>query len=357
MIGIIKTYWCYYWGKLLHIRRKPRTLQFPITSRCNSRCVTCNIWKHHERVDVPPEKLKTIFSAPFFSEVRGVGVNGGEPTLHPEFVDVIKAILTLPKLRSIALISNSINSDKLLEVLQVIYPLCKEKAVRLHFQLSIDGIGDIHNEIRGIKISFDRAMKTFNELYNHKEKYLDSFDVGCTISCQNVDFLAQFEDYFSAYDVPIYFHLAVPNKRIHNFDDAPFSVLKDKHATQMAKEFFHNRAGRACNRLEKIRCTLIYLYLAGKTHKRMFMCSYLYQDITINESLDTFLCATASDKVGNLLGGVPSYKDYNRLINDTEQHCDTCIHYAHLPNLRGVWTYILYKWATIKWVRRYRMGL
>lgn len=308
-------------------------------------------------MDVDPKELKKIFSAPFFSEVKGIGVNGGEPTLHPDFVEVIKAVLTLPKLQSISLISNSINSDKLLELLQMIYPLCKEKGVRLHLQLSIDGVGDIHNEVRGIRISFERSMKTLNELYNHKEKYLDAFDIGCTVSRQNVDYLVQFEDFFSSYDVPFYFHLAVPNKRIYNFDNAPFSVLNDKHATQMAKEFFYNRAVKVCSRLEKIRCTLIYLYLAGKTHKRMFMCNYLYQDITINENLDTFLCATASDKVGSFLAGIPSYKDYNRLINDTKQHCDTCIHYANFPNLRGLWTYFMYKLSTFEWIRRYKMAI
>ncbi len=357
MLGIIKIYFNYYLGELFNIRRKPRTLQFPITSRCNSRCVTCNIWKHQERMDVNPEELRKLFSSSFFTEVKDVGINGGEPTLHPNFIDVVKAVLTLPKLQNIALISNCINSDKLLYLLHEIYPACKEKGVFLHLQLSVDGIGDIHNEVRGVKISFERTMKTLNELYHHRVKYLDAFDIGCTISRQNVDYLVQLEEYFSDYDVPIYFHLAVPNKRIHNFNDAPFSVLNDKHATQMAKEFFLCRAFKACNRLEKIRSTLIYLYLAGKTHRRMFMCNYLYQDITLNENLDTFLCATASDKVGSFLDGVPSYNQYNRMINTTKKHCDTCIHYANLPNLRGLWTYFLYKLSTFNWLSKYKKSL
>lgn len=357
MIGILKTYISSCLIELFHIRRKPRTLQFPITSRCNSRCLTCNIWKHRDRIDVDPYELGKIFRHSFFSKVKTIGLNGGEPTLHPKFVEVVKTVLTLPKLQNIALISNCINSDKLLELLQTVYPMCKEKGVRLHLQISLDGVGDIHNEIRGVKVSFNRSLHVLNELCLHKEKYLDAFDIGCTVSRTNVDYLVPFEDYFSTYDVPIYFHLAVPNKRIHNFDDAPFSVLKDKHTTQMAKEFFYSRAEQADSRLEKIRCTLIYLYLAGKTQRRMFMCNYLYQDITINENLDTFLCATASDKVGSLIDGIPSYKNYNCLVNNTRQHCDTCIHYANLPNIRGLWTYFLYKLSTFKWIRKYKTSV
>ncbi|MBR4624037.1 MAG: radical SAM protein [Alphaproteobacteria bacterium] len=340
---------------LFGIRRKPRTLQFPITSKCNSRCVTCNIWKYHEKNDVDCQKLIHLFKHPFFSKVSSVGLNGGEPTLHPKFTDVVNAVLTLPKLKGITLISNCINSEKLLRLLQEIYPICKEKCVKLHLQISLDGIGDVHNEIRGASVSFERTLNTLNELCAHKDKYLDTFDIGCTISCRNVDYLAQFEDYISDYDVPVYYHLAVPNKRIHNFDDAPFSVLTDRHATQMAKEFFYTRSLKACDILEKIRCTLIYLYLAGKTKKRMFMCSYLYQDVTINECLDTFLCATASDKVGSMENGVPAYNAYNKLVKNTKQHCGLCIHYANHPNLRGLWTYFRYRLSTRKWLNSYKM--
>lgn len=337
------------------IRRKPRVLQMPITSKCNSRCVTCNIWKYREKTDINPDELRDVLSHTFFSEVRGVGLNGGEPTLHPRFADVVKAVLILPKLKSITLISNCINSEKILSLLKEIYSLCKDKGVLLHLQISLDGIGNVHNNVRGINISFDRTITTIKELYSHRTEYVDSFDIGCTISCQNVDYLAQFDEYISEYDIPVYYHLAVPNKRIHNFDDAPFSVLNDRHATQMAKEFFYIKSVNACSLIEKIRYTLIYLYLAGKTTKRMFLCDYLYQDITIDERLNTFLCATASDQVGNLKKNIPSYKEYNELVSKTKQHCNSCIHYANYPNLRGLWTYFRYKFSTWKWLSKYKI--
>lgn len=354
MIGFIRNSLLYYFEETFNIRRKPRILQLPITSKCNSRCLTCNIWKHHERKDIDASELKRVLSSPFFSKVVGVGINGGEPTLHNNFVDVVKSILTLPKLKNIFIISNCINGDKLLTYFQEIYPLCKEKGVKLHLQISIDGVGEIHNLVRGIKVSFDRSMSVFQELCKNKSKYLDEFDIGCTISKYNVDYIVQIQDYFSEYSVPVYYHLAVPNKRIHNFDDAPFSVLTDKHATQMAKEFFQMRSAKASDRLEKIRCYLIYLYLNGDINKRVFLCDYLYQDITINEKLDTYLCATASEKVGNLIEGIPSYKQYNSIVNDTKRHCDLCIHYANYPNLRGIYTYIRFKMKTFKWIIRYK---
>lgn len=354
MVELLYIYISYYFGNLFHIRRKPRVLQMPITSKCNSRCLTCNIWKYGEKKDIDEVGLRHVLNHSFFSKVESVGINGGEPTLHSNFVEVIKTVLTLPSLKSIFIISNCIDSDKLLEYLQEIYPICKEKKVRLNLQISIDGVDKIHNMVRGIRVSFERSLLVLHELYRNKGRYLDDFNIGCTISKHNVDYLAQIEDYFSEYDIPIYYHLAVPNKRIHNFDNAPFSVLTDKHATQMAKEFFHMKSGSATTHLEKIRCYLVYLYLSGATRKRMFLCDYLYRDITIDENLDTFLCATASDKVGNLIEGIPSFHQYNLKVNDTKVHCDTCIHYANIPNLRGLYTYLLYKLKTYKWISRYK---
>lgn len=354
MAALLKIYLLYYIEVLLHIRRKPRVLQMPITSKCNSRCLTCNIWKYGEKKDIDEVELRHVLNNSFFSKVESVGINGGEPTLHSNFVEVIKAVLTLSSLKSIFVISNCINSDKLLEYLQEIYPLCKEKQVRLKLQVSIDGVDDIHNMVRGIKVSFERSLLVLHELYKSKGRFLDDFNIGCSISKHNVDYLAQIEDYFSEYDIPIYYHLAVPYKRIRNFNDAPFSVLTDKHATQMAKEFFHMKSGTATTHLEKIRCYLIYLYLSGATHKRMFLCDYLYRDITIDENLDTFLCATASYKVGNLIEEIPSFQQYNINVKETKAHCNTCIHYANIPNLRGLYTYLVYKLKTYKWISIYK---
>lgn len=354
MISIVKSFLLFLLMDFFHVRRKPRTLQLPITSRCNSRCLTCNIWNQKEKKDIDSVALKKIFRQSFFSKVSTVGINGGEPTLHPNFVDVIESVLSLPKLGHIFLISNCVNSNKLLSSLEIIYPLCKQKGVKLHLQLSIDGVGEIHNTIRGINKSFDNTLCTLEELCNNHYKYVDEFNIGTTISKYNVDYLIQIQEYFSSFNVPVYYHLAVPNKRIHNFTDASFSVLSDKHALQMAREFFYARSISEKSRKERIRCCLIYLYLSGYTRKRMFKCDYLYQDVTISENLDIYLCATASEKVGNLVKELPTYSHLNKLAKETKIHCNQCIHYANVPNMRGYLAFIKYRLITYNWLKKYR---
>lgn len=357
MIGLLKMYFLHYVQDLFRIRIRPRTLQMPITSKCNSRCLTCNIWKHKERNDINEKELRNILKRPFFSKVRSVGINGGEPFLHANIVGVVKAVLSLRKLRHITIISNCILETRVLENLSEIHTLCKKGNVKLHLQISIDGIDDVHDSVRGIKKSFEHSLNVINEIRRNKGKYVDDFNLGFTISKYNVDYIIQTEEFFEDTGIPIYFHLAVPNKRIHNFENAAFSVLTDKHATQMAKEFFLIQSIKAKKRIEKIRYYLTYLYLAGKTNRRLFICDYLYQDITINEKLDTFLCATASEKVGSLLDGIPSYKDYNKFAKETKEHCNQCIHYGNIPTIGGILTYIKHKFTTYKWVSKYKNSI
>lgn len=338
-------------------RRKPSVIQLPITSRCNSRCQTCNIWKHRNWHDIDPCNLKKVLNSSYFSEVTSVGVNGGEPSLHPSFLEVIKSLTILPKLKNIYVISNCIGSTKLLSLLEDAHKICKSNNISLNLQISIDGVKEVHNLVRGVNVSFERSIYVLNTLLSSKSRYVDNFDIGCTISKSNVDFLAEFEDFFSSYDVKVYYHLAVPNKRIGNFYDADFSVLNDEHTRQMAAEFFYARWIKSTERQEKIRNYLIYLYLVKRTTKRMFLCDFLLQDITINERLDTFLCATASEKVGNLLEISPTKKIYNRLTAQTRENCDSCIHYANTPNLRGIITYYLDMLKLWRWISRYKYSI
>lgn len=93
---------------LLHIRRLPRVIQLPITGKCNSRCVTCNVWKHKAGIDMSAEKLRKVLQDPFFSKVHGVGINGGELTLHNDVEGIFRAVLTLPHITDISVISNGL---------------------------------------------------------------------------------------------------------------------------------------------------------------------------------------------------------------------------------------------------------
>ncbi len=78
---------------------KPSVINLNANDICNSKCTMCNIWKNKQEKEVTYEDLKQIFTDSFYSEVTGVGITGGEPTLREDLVELFRACIDfLPSL-------------------------------------------------------------------------------------------------------------------------------------------------------------------------------------------------------------------------------------------------------------------
>ena len=110
----------------LPIREKPLVIQMPITSRCNSRCVTCNVWKHHEKIDIDDTALKECLKDPFFSEVKSISHNGSEFSLVPRFKEILDALDSLPKLKDVYLITNGLAGQRIKDLVDPAAFACLE---------------------------------------------------------------------------------------------------------------------------------------------------------------------------------------------------------------------------------------
>lgn len=325
----------------------PLVLQMPITSRCNSRCKTCNVWKWKSSNDIDCVGLKAALQDSFFSEVRSVGLNGGEFTLVPNFMSILDSVLVLPKLSGVYLISNGLFPKRLFEYLREAKEKCKEKNVWLNICISIDGVGAVHEIVRGIPNCFSRSKEILDELYKNKECYCDSFSVGCTLSKYNIGFIREIEAFFSQYEgISVEYHLAVPNKRIGTFDDFDdYYVLNDEESRFLATEFFYERFKTAWDEHVKRQAFVNYYFLQHKGHGRLCGCDYLNRDVTIDENLDMSLCATASEIIGNLKNQCASdiikSAERRKVQKQLKKQCDSCIHYSyHSLNLKGRLAYI-----------------
>ena len=317
--------------------KRPLVLQMPVTSRCNSRCKTCNIWKNKKCVDIDSHDLRQVLQSPLYSKVRAVGLNGGEFTLHPNFIQVIESVLTLPSLSSVYLITNGLFPKKLFELLRKAKKICDTRKVSLFIGISVDGAKTVHEHIRGIPNCFNKTEEIINELYNNKEHYCNNFSVICTLSKDNIAFIRETEYFLEQYkDISIEYQLAVPNLRIQTYDDYDgYYVLSDDRARMLALEFFYEKYKTACNTMKKQQCFVIYQFLKNKGKGRLCKCNYLDGDLTIDEHLNLSLCATASRTVGNV-----RKEDSIEIINSStfkqerkriERLCNSCIHYSDNP--------------------------
>jgi MoaA/NifB/PqqE/SkfB family radical SAM enzyme len=361
MVRLLDFAYGYLVQSVLRRRLKPRVLQLPITGRCNSRCTTCGVWKTTApRVDIDPAALKAALGNPFFSKVRAVGVNGGEPSLHPNIGELADSLLTLPNLKCIYVISNGIFTHKVLEMMQTLKQKCTPRGVRVHLTISIDGDAEVHNRVRGVP-AFDKTIATLNALKAHQDRYCDVLEAGVTLSAGNMPFVAEVEALLHRLGVEAWYHPAVPNRRLHNFNDSSFSLLSSERTRMLATEYFFAKFKYGKGWKTRLRAFLTYRYLLSGGRERLAGCNYLRSDLTITENLDLYLCAVASNRLGNLTDNTPQELlrsgAFRRAEEDVQQHCPNCVHYIIFPTPRGAFLFVKELLKPAVWIKYKLMGM
>jgi radical SAM protein with 4Fe4S-binding SPASM domain len=154
-----------------NLRDRPFNLEFAVTYQCNLRCIQCDIWKYYDDPAKAKRELTIDEVDKIFRSYRGfkvVGITGGEPYLRDDLEELVETVIrTQPKLRRLFITSNGQLSQKVVDTACNIVKKIKttKSEVELTHLISLDGPREVHDEIRGVKGAYDRAIKTINLLW------------------------------------------------------------------------------------------------------------------------------------------------------------------------------------------------
>ncbi len=167
---------------------KPRMIQFPVCDRCNSRCIMCNRWQKKIDKEIELEKIREVFQGDLFSEVEFVGLHGGEPTLRKDLAEICQIIQqACPSLKQLWISTNGLGSQRVEKrILEIFEKLDLTRLKTLDVNVSIDGLEDVHDKIRGIKGGFKQSIKTIEILKRLSEKYPIKISMGTVIQPLNL---------------------------------------------------------------------------------------------------------------------------------------------------------------------------
>lgn len=151
---------------------------------CDSRCVTCSIWKNNEALKIAAERqMSSELLAELYESLdqwrpSQILLSGGEPALHPSFADAVHRFRAIAG--NVCVITNGLT-----------LPACGSRALEAvsEFYISFDGPDrDSYRQIRGVD-GFDRLASTMSVLKTLHSR--PKVVARCTLQKANVGRLAE----------------------------------------------------------------------------------------------------------------------------------------------------------------------
>jgi len=146
---------------------RPDRLFLVITRRCNARCRMCNIWADAGVHDLTAAEWAEIIRAnrDFLSAIVKLDITGGEPFLRSDLNEIVGvAVAELSSLRKIIVTSNGFLTQRLVETTRELLAVTAGRETGVYVTVSIDGLGETHDSIRGTEGAYARATETLGRL-------------------------------------------------------------------------------------------------------------------------------------------------------------------------------------------------
>ena len=175
------------------LQSKPMPINFTVsvTNKCNARCKTCNIWRIYEENHdlIQPELSAEEFERIFENIGRNAywfTISGGEPFLRNDIVDIYDALIQHCSPNIVNVPTNATAPKRIEKRVRKFLEINNKSTLIIN--LSLDGIGDKHDEIRGVKGNFKKLLDTYERLKALKEDFENlRLGVHTVISIYNAD--------------------------------------------------------------------------------------------------------------------------------------------------------------------------
>lgn len=208
---------------------KPRMIQFPVCDRCNARCIMCNRWQKEIKTEIGIEKIREVFSNDLFSKVEDVNLHGGEPTLRNDLADICEVIQdACPRVKRMWISTNGFGSRRIEKrIKEILCILNFDKIEMLQINVSIDGLEETHDKIRGVKGGFRQCIETVHVLNRMSKDHPMKVSIGTVIQPLNLYQVDDMEKLAEDLEVPILFQPLMFDEFFNIGGDTDLRFTKD----------------------------------------------------------------------------------------------------------------------------------
>jgi Fe-coproporphyrin III synthase len=214
----------------------PTDVSIITTYRCQMRCKMCDIWENptDSKKEIQAKELEMLPNFKF------VNITGGEPFVRRDLEDIVEVMYK--KSPRIVISTSGWHTERIIKM--------AERFPQIGIRVSIEGLSQKNDDLRGREGSFDRAMRLLLTL---KEMGIKDIGYGCTVSNKNSEDMLWLyklsrelgmEFATASFHNSYYFHKddnAITNKDevINNFRLLMEELLKDRSPKSWYRAFFN----------------------------------------------------------------------------------------------------------------------
>ena len=156
---------------------RPTDASIIVTYRCPMHCQMCNIWANPTRADeeLRAEELECL------PRLKFINITGGEPFVRDDLDDIVRVCYT--RAPRIVISTSGWFEERVIDLAR--------KFPDIGIRISIEGLSQKNDELRGRQGGFDRGLRTLLTL---REMGVKDIGFGCTVSNHNsTDMLALYQ--------------------------------------------------------------------------------------------------------------------------------------------------------------------
>jgi radical SAM protein with 4Fe4S-binding SPASM domain len=262
-----------------------------VTYRCNARCRSCDVWKLPQGTEdeLSPEQFELLPDS-----LRNINVSGGEPFMRSDLAEVVGAISRKCIQARIVISTHGLVPSLIERSMKDVLKANPDVGIRL----SLDGIGSVHEEVRGIKEAFDKVMASLDVA-----KALGVKDIGLAYTAGNENLDQLLAVYELAKSEGVMFTLcgAVHSSEIEGYLASDAKAIEDKEILGRQLDYIIRDRLRKWSPQALARAYYEYgIYRREVDGRRILPCGAAEVLCYIDPTGNVFSCNVANKLLGNI---------------------------------------------------------
>ncbi|MGB8644906.1 MAG: radical SAM protein [Anaerolineae bacterium] len=204
----------------------PSMVTFIVTWRCNLRCFMCDVWKKTDHDDMTPEEAKAIFKQ--MPKLDSLRLTGGEPFLRRDFHELVENILSVSEPTVLHITTAGVMYERIIEFVKAF------GSPRLHLKVSIDAVGDRHDEIRGYRGLYNKSLRTLRTLSEMRSQYGFYLGVNQTLTDRNWDHIEPLREAMAELGIPVHYAIATDHYTLYRMNTSKEKDVPDMRSVSLS---------------------------------------------------------------------------------------------------------------------------